>query len=365
MELAGGRRLRAEPLQVRHVDDRREWDELIVGFDDHSVQQSFHWGEFKRHGGWMPTRLAATADGRCLAAMSVLTRRLPGSGSSAMYAPRGPLVHGRESQPALAALLEEVRGLAGRQRAVFLRVSPGRLHDEPVIAEMLDAGGFVPLPEDYTTWNNPRIVMSLPLAGGEPTVRLRMRKKTRQAIGVAARRGVKIRDGGSREDFQELHHLISQNARRKGLPTRRRGHYEALSSFVRAGAGRLSFAEANGVRIAAQFSVRFGDRVHCLFYGVCPEHLHLEAARALDWDHITWALACDCREIDFGGSGTCFPPKATDRGYGVYRYKTGLGCEIRYLTGYYDLVFRPSRYWMFRLLERRLLPMAWRLRSRF
>lgn len=352
-------------MQVREVDDRREWDTLVASFDHHHIQQGFEWGEFKRHDGWLPTRLAATDAGRCLAAMSVLTRRVSGLGWSAMYAPRGPLVRGPQSQPALAALADEIRRLAASQQAVFLRVSPAWGDDEGELRRMLTTIGFVRLPDDYSTWSSPRVVMGLPLDGGEREVRRRMRKTTRQGIERAARRGVKIRDGGTREDFQELHRLMSQNAHRKGLPTRPRGYYEHLSSFVETGDGRLSFAEANGDRIAGQLSVRFGQRVHCLFYGVSSAHLHMEAARALDWDHITWALSFNCRELDFGGSGTGFPPQETDGGYGVYQYKRGLGCDIRYLDGYHDLVFREGGYRSFRLIETVVLPMAWRIRARW
>lgn len=352
-------------MHVSHVDDHREWDALVASFDGHHVQQGFDWGAFKSHHGWRPRRLAVTDGGRCAAAMSVLTTRLGGLGLAAMYAPRGPLLRGPRGREAVAALVETVRALAGSERAVFLRVSPGWRDDERELTVTLAASGFVHLPDDYTTWNNPRVVMCLPLDGGEQRVRKQMRKTTRRGIELAARRGVKICDGGTRDDFRDLHRLMSENAARKGFPTRRREYYETLSRFVDTGHGRLSFAEVDGVRIAAQFSVRFARNVHCLFYGVSPAHVHMEAARALDWDHVTWAVSCGCAEVDFGGSGTSFPAKETDPGYGVYQYKRGLGCEMRYLTGYYDLVLRPRAYRVFRLIETRLLPLAWRLRAKW
>jgi hypothetical protein len=48
----------------------------------------------------------------------------------------------------------------------------------------------------------------------------------------------------------------------------------------------------------------------------------------------------------------------------VYRYKLGLGAELRYMTGYYDLVFHAAAYRAFRLAERRVLPIAWTLCSK-
>lgn len=352
-------------IEVRHVHEGRAWDDLVLSFEDHDLHQGFDWGELSRGQGWIPVRLAVMEGDECVAVMSVLTWTVPGLGLSVMYVPRGPLLREGAKPTAVAALVEEVRRVARQETAVFLRVSPGRVDEEGALGEVLAAHGFRRLPEECTVWNSPRIVMRLPLSGGEQAVRARMRKSTRRHLTAAAEGGVVIRDGGTREDFQELHHLITLNARRKKVPARSSEYFERLSMFVRAGVGKLSFAELNGIKVAGQFGVRFGQTAHFLYYGVDPRFLHLQTARALDWEHIKWALSERCSNVDLGGSATGFPPRETDQGYGVYQYKAGLGCEIRRLTAYYDLVFRPLIYRALRVIERHQLPMAWKIRARF
>jgi FemAB family len=89
----------------------------------------------------------------------------------------------------------------------------------------------------------------------------------------------------------------------------------------------------------------------------------LEALWDAYWSFIQWAKAEGCESIDFGGSATHFPPRETDAGYGVYRFKSGFGSELRYWMPYHDLVLRPRLYQLLRGAEARILPKAWQLRA--
>jgi lipid II:glycine glycyltransferase (peptidoglycan interpeptide bridge formation enzyme) len=352
-------------LRTELVKDRVAWDAIVQSFDSVDVRQSYDWGELRRRDGWTPTRLVAIEQDRPVAAVSVLHRRLPALPVNVMYAPRGPIVVPGGARDGIAALLQELNGLARAKKVAFLRMSPPPSHDEPEIPALLQSCGARRLPDDFSTWNSPRIVMTLDLHGGETGVRGRMRKSTRQSLDSAIRKGVKITDAGQRDDFLDLHRLVHMNAHRKGLPARGGEYFLGLYPFAEAGTGFLSFAELNSERIAAQFSVRYGHTLHILYYGVDPQFLPVGTARALDWHHLKLALSLGCRDVDFGGSGTHYPARADDFGYGVYQYKAGLGCQLRCLARYHDVVYSKAQYGMFRLLERRVLPMAWSLRARF
>src|SRR5262249_3546833 len=80
---------------------------------------------------------------------------------------------------------------------------------------------------------------------------------------------------------------------------------------------------------------------------------------AVHWTWIRWARDAGCTEIDFGSSGTHVPPRATDGNLGIYRFKEELGARLVLNIGYPQRVFRPARYRLARLLERRVLPRAW------
>ena len=69
--------------------------------------------------------------------------------------------------------------------------------------------------------------------------------------------------------------------------------------------------------------------------------------------------------VNWGGSGTNYPPRESDLGYGVYQFKRSFGSICEAYAGYYDLVFRPTLYVVLRAAERRLGAVAWRVRARF
>ncbi|MGH9337697.1 MAG: GNAT family N-acetyltransferase, partial [Vicinamibacteria bacterium] len=67
---------------------------------------------------------------------------------------------------------------------------------------------------------------------------------------------------------------------------------------------------------------------------------------------------------DWGGVGTHYPPREDDPGFGVYLFKRGFNSSLRYMTGYYDLVFSEDLYRSFRFLERSSSAVAWTARSK-
>ena len=118
----------------------------------------------------------------------------------------------------------------------------------------------------------------------------------------------------------------------------------------------LFLAAADRLGVDITNSIVFGDSVWDL--------LAARRARARSRD-VIWAKAEGCETIDWGGSGTGYPPCPADPGYGVYRFKRSFGCALSRGPGYYDLVFKPRLYHAWRLTERHVLPLAWRLRGQF
>jgi lipid II:glycine glycyltransferase (peptidoglycan interpeptide bridge formation enzyme) len=350
--------------RVDEITEQTAWDRCVTSFPAHDLRQSFAWGAFKVADGWKPLRLAVLDGARCLAAASVLSRRIGMTSRSIFYAPRGPLFDPRDGIGPLAALFVELSALARTHQTIFLRMSPENVTSEALgDAAAAARARLTLLSEYYTTWNTPRLNMSLPLVDGERGVLARMRKTTRQGLSVAQKRGVRIYDAKDGDGFGDLHRLLLMNSQRKRIPVRGAEYFERLGRLLPD--VRLSFAEYEGQRIAGQLSVLFGHRLHILYYGADPSFLNLGTARALDWHHARHAIAAGCTEVDFGGSATGYPPQPSDAGYGVFQYKLGLGCELRQHTPYSDLVFQPRLYRLLRYVEHHVLPVAWSIKARY
>jgi lipid II:glycine glycyltransferase (peptidoglycan interpeptide bridge formation enzyme) len=140
--------------------------------------------------------------------------------------------------------------------------------------------------------------------------------------------------------------------------------FEALwDAYVVRGDGVLLLADYQGALVGGLLGTRLGQRAYLQMTGVMRTEDRIYAGALLYWEFIRWAKAAGCVHLDWGGSGTRFPPRETDLGYGLYQFKAGFGSDLHYCAPYHDLVFRPRLYRLARAFETSVLPRAWRLRA--
>jgi peptidoglycan pentaglycine glycine transferase (the first glycine) len=357
------------PRVVRHgsePSDRDPWNDVLLQLPYADLRQGWEWGELRRTSGWIPHRYAVFDGPSPVAAISITARRVHGIAASVLYASRGPAI-GSRSGVAWSVLKDAIADVAASTRAIFLRVSPAADGDGPLGAALLRQG-FVHLADDWTVWNAPRIVMTLDVTRPESELKRRMRQSTQHSLLRALKYGVVIDHDVSTAAIARFHQLLVKASRRTAVPVRSLAFFEALRQhYLARDAGCLLLATHQGTALAGLLAVRFGSRVHLLYSAVDTEHQETRTLRpgtALHWELIRWARASGCEVLDWGGSGTRYPPRREDPGFGVFDFKVGFGCVLEYLPGYYDLVFRPSLYRVFRTVEERLLPIAWKAWAR-
>lgn len=353
---------------AREINSREEWNRLVLGLPHYDLRQGYEWGELQREAGWMPYRYAIVDGGIPTAAVSVVARKLPLIPHSILYAPRGPLLDWKDEM-AWSGLMAAIRPLADKVQAILLRISPAIPNDEGGMREALLRHGFIHLPNDWTTWNAPRIIMTLDVNLPLLELRKQLRDRVRQYIGRTTKRGGLIETHTSSEAMARFHGLLTKLGKRKGLPVKAFLFYEAIRrEYLVNGQGCLLLASFRETDMAGLLAVRFGRWAYLLYASIDTESevtRTLHPGPSLYWEFIQWAKEVGCTAIDWGGSGTHFPAREDDSGFGVYRFKDAFGSSLDYLTGYYDLVFRPRLYGVFRLAEQRLLPLAWHLRAKF
>lgn len=361
------------PAAVSTVDTARRWNPLLLGLPGHALEQAFEWAEALRASGAEPRRYAVAAAGRPVAALSLLAWRLPGTGAAVLYAPRGPVM-----EPGAAGagpgLLEAARDAAAATGAVFLRVSPGAPADRADLHRTLLGLGFRHLPESWTVWNAPRIVMTQPLAGGEDEGWARISASRRREIRASEKAGLVVEPASGPEALASLYRLLVATGRGKGYPVRHRGFFELLWRQYQGSTQAVLLLARSGLDVrGALLGARFGPRAYYLYSALDRAALDRQPrgdggrgypGALLFWSFLGWARAAGCRSVQWGGSGTRLPPHPTDPGWGVYQFKRSFGADCEGYLGYYDLVFRPALYAVFRRLERHLGPLAWRLRAR-
>ncbi len=337
-------------MEIVHITAARRaaWNESLAGEPAFALLQSWEWGEFKERLGWRAYRVAAERDGRIVAGAQLLVRRLPLGLASLAYVPRGPT--GAWLDPPVArALLGELRRVARRERAVFLRVEPP-LAGRPDAERALLAMGFRGSP--YT--NQPRATIVLDLAPPPDELLAGMHPKTRYNIRYAARKGVVVEEGGP-EELPLLHRLMQLTGRRGGFSPRSLRYYQQEWAALAPGRLRLLIATYQGRPLAVNVYAHFGAHAAYLHGASSGEHANLQPNSLLMWEAILRARALGCRSFDLWGipdevglavAQGAGPPASerTDGLWGVYRFKRGFSRRVLLYAAAHDDVYLPPLY---------------------
>jgi len=351
----------AAPMLIELVQDRAQWNRAILELGG-SLFQSWEWGELRRGAGWIPWRVSLETGGSVQAALQILERRLPLLPVSLMYAPRA-ILPGKASTEALGDLVQWLRRFLRERRALLLRIDPSVLDGDSARKELLRSVGFRMLPDQWGVWGTlPRTFMVLDVTRPEESLLSGMRRKHRQHIAGAAKKGIQFEAGTGVAHLRDLYRLLLQNAARRGFPLRGFDHFLALrENFFHDNRGRVFLAQRAGRSVAGLLCVRFGDSCYFLHGASDRDVQGAFPNEGLHWEAIRWAKANGCQRCNLLGAGTAYPVSQENSGYGIYRFKEGLGAELHFYAGYSDLVGAPTMYRLFRFTERRLGSRAYRV----
>ena len=359
-------------LAVVEPDDAG-WDDFTQRHRSGHMLQSAGWSALKARFGWERRRLAIADAGGLRAGAQMLFRyRL---GACVAYVPRGPLLAGDAVVDGL--LLTALDRLARRQRAVFLRIEPNVLEDDPAadtLHSFLLSRGFQPAEPIQ-----PRSSVHLDLDLPSDRLLAAMSKGHRADIRRAEREGVIVRVGETDRDLDSFYAIMQATGMRAGFAIHSRDYYKtAWDLFGRSAAifasgeqgpacrrhARLLLAERQGVPLAAFLVFAWAGSGLYLYSGATEDGLTLGANHALQWHALLWAKERGCARYDFWGvpdalgqaAGTEDPAERArleqaaqaDPLAGVFRFKKGFGGRIvRYLPAY-DLVYVPVLYALWR-----------------
>jgi lipid II:glycine glycyltransferase (peptidoglycan interpeptide bridge formation enzyme) len=342
---------RMTPVQVTHMsaERREEWNTFVAQQPSFAFMQSWEWGDFKEALGWKAFRIAALKQGRIVAGVQMLIRRVPPGLVSLAYAPRGPVGDWLDEE-ITPPLLCELHRVARHHRAIFLRIEPPLLNGSPG-AQALARHHF--RRSSYT--NQPRATLIVDLAQGLDQVMARMHHKTRYNIRYAAKKGVTIRVGGL-EDLATFCSLMHITGRRGGFSPRAPDYYRSEWETFAAGERiRLLIASYQGETLAVNMSAVFGEHAAYLHGASSGEHGNVQPNYLLMWEAIQWAKAQNCRTFDLWGipdevglavyAGDDLPVSSrTDGLWGVYRFKRGFSNNVVLYMSAHDYVYSPPLY---------------------
>lgn len=299
------------------VTDPAAWDAFVESAEHRAFPQLWSWGELRREAGWRPVRLAVGNDPNSpRAGVQLLLRRVPLTGWSLAYAPRGPI--GGLDQPATRqALIDGLRALGEAERIGRVRADPETTSGEAYGASLLAR------PWREAPKVQPPTTRLIDLTRTEDELWSSLARKHRQYVSKAGREGVTVEqlDPGADPEttsaaLADFDRIYRQTGERAGFAVRIPTYYQRLwAAFGREGRARLFFAVASGERVATLLHLVCGDRIAEVYGGMTERGATSRANYLLKWEAIRAAQADGLRIYDLWGLATG----------GIRKFKEGFG----------------------------------------
>lgn len=339
------------PYQARLIEENEKhlFDSFMDRHPKGHVLQTWGWGELKSKTGWHPWRLVLEKDGEIVAGISILERKIPVIGIPIFYASRGPVLDMDDTE-LFDALLAEVKKLAKKRGAIFLKIDPDIPSSDLNLENYLKSRGF----RSAETGKGfegvqPKYVFRLDISPDEETLLAQMHQKTRYNIRLATKRGVNIRIG-TKKDLPEFYEVLKETTERDNFLVRAYSYFDDMYDLLNPeGMLELFVAEYEGQMIAGTLALRIGKKAWYLYGASSNSHRNVMPNYLIQWEMIKWAKSKGCTLYDFRG----VPGQLTEDNplYGLYRFKKGFNGEYTEFIGEWDLVYRPAVYFLWNTLE--------------
>lgn len=244
------------------------------------VLQSHGWGDFKRGLGWRPVRLTLRQAGRVVGLGQFLKYGTPGVPGALMYCAKGPWLPW-ENEEAVRVFFREAREIARRHGVYTVKIEPEVLEGRACTKQLLAGIGFKKFRWDL----NFKTTMLVNLDRPEEELLGGMKGKTRYNVRLAARKGVRVVEGGSPEAYGRFWRMFECTSERNGFEIRRPFGYQFAAWRAMKGAGRahLFFAEHEGTPLAAVVVYTQGRKLWYMLGASTNERRNLMPTHLLQW----------------------------------------------------------------------------------
>ena len=261
-----------------------------------------------------------------------------------LYVPYGPELNLELAKTGIANdishFLRHLRHLAHQEGSIFVRLEP--THD--VVIELLMRNGAKLRRARRSV--QPRATVVMDLTKTEEQMFDGLHHKHRYNINLAERKGVTI---GESDDIEAFWKLLAKTSEHDGFSTHDRLYYKKLLNYFSAADGairtRLFLAYYGGQPVAGVLMLEHAKTVYYLHGAMDREQRALMAPQLLHWLLIRRYKQQGFHWYDFWGIDAGAYP-------GVTRFKLGFGGQTVEYPGAFDMVTRPWRYRLYKLLGR-------------
>ncbi|MDP2598559.1 MAG: peptidoglycan bridge formation glycyltransferase FemA/FemB family protein, partial [Candidatus Liptonbacteria bacterium] len=290
------------------------WNRFIAeNSSPSSFIQSWQWGEFQAALGNKVERIILPS-----LQAQVIVRGLP-LGKVYLEIPKGPVMENPNDKIQISKFTEEIKKVAGKEKAVFVRVNspydiepPGQFRKPKILLRQME----------------PERTILVDLTKSEDELVANMHEKSRYNIRLAERKGVRVRKATADEGaFRKFLELLRETTRRDGIvswPDERFWKFRAIfmsgnpsPDIPRA---ELLVGEHGGRLLAAAIIMLFGDSATYLYAASSGEERNANVPSLVLWEAIREAKRQGSRWYDMWGVSPADDPNHSWAG--ITRFKS-------------------------------------------
>jgi len=340
-------------MTMEYIKNQKKWNESILK-QNSAFMQSWEWGEFRKKNGITVFRI-----GNQNFFVQIEKRKLP-FGKCYFY-----IVGTRSKYKTynLEYLLESLRGLAKKEKAIFLKWE--LLNELEIKNQKLSKARFIKS-------NNiqPKDTLVLDIAPPEEELLKSFHHKHRYNIRLAEKRGINIKKIETGEAFESFYKLIKKTDVRKRTRSFPKKYYKELFSLSQK--SKFKFTDVGPspslviVFLGAYFKeniiaglilIIWNRRATYLVGASDYGYRKYMAPHLLQWKAIKLAKLLGVQTYDFWGiiKKTDFKDKKEFEHHswaGITRFKMGFGGKTISYASAYDYIFSPIWYKIYKITKK-------------
>lgn len=280
-------------------------------------------------------------EGKKLEAVAMAIKHLAKRGTY-LEIPGGPLFNFDDDRS--DELFDELKDFARKEDCVFVRLRPNLSFSESTITRF-ESLGLRKAPMHI----HPDCTSIIDLTQSEEDLLKNMRRQTRYEVRQAEKQKIKIDQLKSRQDYKDFYACQAQTAKRQGFIPSSEDFILALHESF--GKNIRLYRASNSQKEILAYAVVLLEKPNAIYIEAASTPLNRKqpGAQALQWQIIKDAKKLGIKNYDLFGIA---PDNAKKHRYsGVTTFKRGFGGEtVNYIPDF-DLVVKPFKYQITKIIE--------------
>ena len=334
-------------LEIKEIKNKPTWENFLLECEEKTFLQSWYWGEFNKI---MKNRIwrLGIYEQEELMALALVIKEIAKRGTF-LSVPHGPNIKGQgtaNKEQILNTLLGELKEIAGREKADFIRIAPlwERNQENSQIFKEL---GFKNSPIHI----HPELTWELDITPTEDELLMQMRKTTRYLIRQSQKnKDIKIFKSQDIEDLKIFDHIYQETVSRQHFVPFSLKYLEAeFLSFYPDNQTSIFLAKYKNEIISTAIFIFWQDIAFYHHGASSLKYPKIPASHWLLWEAIKEAKERNCKKFNFWGISP--EDKKNHPWSGLTLFKKGFGgYEKEYLkTQDFPLT---KRYWLISIFEK-------------